>query len=150
MNPVRKTVSVLSLLVLVEYVLGGFVTFDDPTDAGFQLSSFVTTGQGALPLIHRIFAVIMIAAWIVGLRYLRETGAYRMAHVTIGMMVIQSVIGALIPATLSQPLLNALVIIAHFSFSGLVLITAGFMFYFGWIGYPRQSAGKAHMRPESS
>ncbi|MBX8638311.1 MAG: hypothetical protein KIY11_08170 [Thermoplasmata archaeon] len=151
MNQVRKTVSVLSLLVLVEYVLGGFVTFDDPSDAGFQLNSFILTGQGVLPLIHRIFAAVMIVAWVIGLRYLKGTAAYRMVHATLALMVVQSVIGALIPATLAQPLLNAFVIIAHFSFSGLVLATTGFTFYFGWVHKPVHSAdGIAQTLPESS
>ncbi len=151
MNQVRKVVSILSLFVLVEYVLGGFVTFDDPTDAGFQLSSFVTSGPGALPLIHRVFAGVMIIAWIISSGYLKGTGAFRISHVTIGLMVIQSVIGALIPATLSQPSLNPFVIIVHFSFSGLILITAGFTFYFGWIWRKENSGnGKVHKLPESS
>ncbi len=150
MNRVRKAVSILSFLVLVEYVLGGFVTFDDPTDAGFGLGSFVTSGPGALPLIHRAFAVVMIVAWIIGLHYLRGTGAYRMARVAVALMVIQSVIGALIPATLQQPSLNPFVIIAHFAFSGLIFIAAGFTFYFGWTWSGEPQADDTGRTPQGS
>jgi hypothetical protein len=151
MNQVRKVVSILSLFVLVEYVLGGFVTFDDPADTGFQLSSFIISGPGALPLIHRAFAAVMIIAWIIGSGYLKGTGAFRISYVTIGLMLIQSVIGALIPATISQPSLNPFIIIVHFGFSGLVIITTGFTFYFGWIWREGHSVdGKAHTLQESN
>ncbi len=149
MDSKRPVVLILSLLVLIEYVLGGFVTFDDPTNAGFSLASFSLSYPAVLPLIHRLFAVLLILSWIIGSFYLKGTDAFRMSHMTIGLMFIQALIGALIPATLSDGVLNAYVIIAHFSVSGLVIIGTGFTLYFGWFlkGYPAPST--AHKRQET-
>ncbi|MBX8630922.1 MAG: hypothetical protein KIY12_00150 [Thermoplasmata archaeon] len=132
MDRLRRTVTGLSLLVLIEYVLGGFVTFDDPTNAGFSLQSLSISYPAVLPLIHRVFAVVLILSWILGSFYLKGTRAFRMSHITIGLMFIQAIIGAMIPATLSDPSVNPYIIIAHFSFSGFILIGAGFTAYFGW------------------
>jgi heme A synthase len=149
MNSKRQVVLFLSLLVLAEYVLGGFVTFDDPTNAGFSLTSFSTSYPAVLPLIHRLFAVLLILAWIIGSFYLRGTAAFRPSHLTIALMFVQAIIGALIPATLSDGVLNAYVIIAHFSVSGLVIIGTGFTLYLGWFLKGPPLSSKVHKPQET-
>ncbi|MBX8634559.1 MAG: hypothetical protein KHF84_08675 [Thermoplasmata archaeon] len=149
MDSKRQVVLILSLLVLIEYVLGGFVTFDDPTNAGFSLTSLSLSYPAVLPLIHRLFAVLLILSWIVGSFYLKGTAAFRMSHMTIGLMFIQAFIGALIPATLSDGVLNAYVIIAHFSVSGLVIIGTGFTLYLGWFLKGHHAPSTAHRLQET-
>jgi len=51
----KLVVSFLSVLVLVEYALGGLVSFDDTSDKGFQLTSHVLTWPAVLPFAHRFF-----------------------------------------------------------------------------------------------
>lgn len=128
----RWLVLSLAVSIIVEYVLGGFVTFDDPSNAGFQLSSFSFSWPAVLPLVHRLFALFLLIFWIVGTIYLRNTAAHRVSHITAGLIVLQIIVGALIPATLSSHALNAYIIVAHFSIGGLIVIGAGLTAYLGW------------------
>jgi len=135
----RRTVLIMSLIVLAEYIIGGFVTFDDPSNAGFSLTSYSLTWPAVLPFIHRATALFMIAVWLIGSLYLKGTRAFRYSHITIGLMLIQSVIGAMIPTTLNSPTINDYVIIAHFSMSALIIIAAGFTFFQAWISVGQPS-----------
>jgi heme A synthase len=128
----KLVVSLLSLLVLIEYVLGGLVSFDDASDRGFQLTSHALNWPGVLPFAHRFFAVVLVAAWLIGSRSLRGSKSFRASHATLGLMVVQCIIGTLIPYTLQHPTVNAYIIIAHFGVSGLVIIETGFTWFYGW------------------
>jgi heme A synthase len=134
----------LALSILIEYVLGGFVTFDDPSNAGFALNSFSLAWPAVLPFIHRAFAIFLFLLWLVGSFYLRGTRAFRASHITLGLILIQIVIGALIPITLSSSL-NSYIIVAHFSVAGLVVIAGGFTLYLGWISTP--ASNKQQLQP---
>ena len=131
MDTERKTAIVLGLLVLVEYTLGALVTFSDPSDAGFSLSSFPTTYPAYLPLIHRLFAVVLIVAWIVLPLSLRGSRAFVVSHITLGLIVLQAVTGIFIPYSQGNPVNNYIVII-HFSVSGLIIVAAGFTVMLAW------------------
>ncbi len=128
----RKTVIVLGLLVLVEYTLGALVTFSDPLDAGFSLSSFPTTYPAYLPLVHRLFSIVLIAAWIVLPMSLKGSRAFVLSHITLGLIVLQAIIGIFIPYTQGNPVNNYIVIV-HFSVSGLIIAAAGFTVMLAWL-----------------
>lgn len=132
MNSERKTAIVLGLLVLVEYTLGALVTFSDPSDAGFSLSSFPTAYPAYLPLVHRLFAIVLLVSWIILPLSLRGSRAFTASHITLGLIVLQSVIGILIPYTQGNPV-NNYVVIVHFSVSGLIIAAAGFTVMLAWL-----------------
>ena len=147
MNRQRYSVVGLSLLVLIEYTLGGLVTFSDTTDSSFQLSAFTLAWPGILPAIHRLFAVVLIILWIVLSLFLRGTRAYMFSQLTLGLIAVQAIIGLFIPMTLNSSL-NNYVVIVHFAVSGLVIAAAGFTAILGWIAVPPSAGSTVHTRRE--
>lgn len=148
MNRQRYSVLGLSLLVLIEYTLGGLVTFSDTTDSAFQLSSFTLSWPGILPTIHRLFAVVLIILWIVLSLYLRGSRAYTFSQLTLGLIVVQAIIGLFIPVTQNSAA-NSYVIIVHFAVSGLVIAAAGFTAILGWFSVPPPAGNKVRTRQEA-
>ncbi len=146
MNTEKKTGIVLGLLVLVEYTLGALVTFSDPSNAGFSISSFPTTYPAYLPLVHRIFALVLIASWIILPVWLRGTRAFIASHITLGLIVLQSIIGLFIPYTLGSQISNYVVIV-HFSVSGLIIAAAGFTVMLAWLSDSSAGMNKEHKQP---
>jgi len=67
---------------------------------------------------------------------------------TLGLLILQCAIGALIPYTLSDPIINAYIIIAHFGVSGLVIIGTGFTWVHGWRGEQAAPALPVRMHQE--
>ncbi|MEM3852012.1 MAG: hypothetical protein QXP70_03330 [Methanomassiliicoccales archaeon] len=149
MNKRQALVLSLALAVIVEYILGGFVTFDDKSNSGFALNSLKLTWPAVLPLVHRAFALFLILFWIAGAIMLRRSRASGFAHATAGLVVIQAIIGAFIPMTLSSPMLNNYVVIAHFAVGGLLTIGAGFTLYLGWLPSSDQQESTARPQPST-
>lgn len=149
MAPQRSSVIALSLLVLIEYTLGGLVTFSDPSDAGFQLSSFTASWPAILPAIHRLFAVVLIVLWIVLSRPLRGSRAFAISHATLGMIFLQAIVGIFIPLTQSSSF-NDYIVIVHFALSGLIIAATGLMAFIGWSSVKSPERPTAQKQPEGS
>ncbi len=147
MNSEQKAVTALSILVLVEYTLGGLVTFSDPSDTGFQLLSFTASWPGILPTVHRLFAVILIVLWIPLSLPLRGSRALILSHMTLGLIVIQAIIGIFIPVTAGSQL-NSYIIIIHFSVSALIIAAVGFTAVRAWLGTGPGGTQRVHTPPE--
>lgn len=147
MNSQRSSVIGLALLVLIEYTLGGLVTFSDTSDSAFQLSSFTLTWPGILPTVHRLFAVLLIIMWIVLSINLRGSRAYMFSYITLGIIILQAIIGLFIPITLNSSI-NNYVVIVHFAVSGLVIAATGFTAILGWISNPAVAGNKVRMQQE--
>lgn len=137
----------MGILVLVEYSLGALVTFSDPSNAGFSLSSFPTAYPAYLPLLHRMFAAVLIVAWLVLSMSLRGTRAFAFSHMTLGLILIQAFIGIFIPLTQGSAV-NNYIIIVHFAVSGLIIAAAGFTIILGWLAVPSAGRRREHKRPE--
>ncbi len=121
----RATLGVLVGLLIVEYVSGGLVTFDDPADLGFTPSSFSLTYPAVLPLLHRLLGVALIIGWLVLAIGSRERMIANYSRATVALIVLQSVVGLLIVGNTSKPLLSKYLVLTHFSMSGLIIIAAG-------------------------
>ena len=137
----------LSLLVLIEYTLGGLVTFSDASDSAFQLSTFTLAWPGILPTIHRLFAVVLIILWIVLSLFLRGSRAYMFSQLTLGLIVVQAIIGLFIPMTLNSAV-NNYVVIVHFAVSALVIVAAAFTAILGWMPAPPVAGNRGRTRQE--
>lgn len=125
MSKSRVTLGVLVGLLVIEYVSGGLVTFDDTADLGFTPSSFNLTYPAVLPLLHRLLGVALIIGWLVLAVGLRERALVNYSRATAALIVLQSLVGLLIVINTSKPLLSKYLVLTHFSMSGLIIIAAG-------------------------
>ncbi len=125
MTNLKRVVYLLVALVIVEYVSGGLVTFDDKADLGFKPNSVNLTYPAVLPLIHRVLGVILLIGWI-GLTLAgRRQPASWLYTVTTLLIVVQSSVGVLIGEDADQVSLSKYLVVTHFSISGLIIIVAG-------------------------
>jgi heme A synthase len=141
MNRLRATALLLAILVLTEYVFGGLVSFDDPAELGLSLASHSLQWPEVLPFLHRLVATVLLIAWLFGLMIFYNTPVRKLALASVGLLVAQVAVGMAIPALRGRELVNY-VIIAHFSLSGLIIVTTGLVFYLAWLA-PPVPAGKA-------
>ena len=125
MSKSRATLGVLVSLLIIEYVSGGLVTFDDPANLGFTPSSFNLTYPAVLPLLHRLLGAALIIGWLVVAIVLRERTIANYSRATAALIVLQSVVGLLIAINTGKPLLSKYLVLTHFSISGLIIIAAG-------------------------
>lgn len=148
MDAAKRSAIALCVLVLVEYTLGGLVTFSDASNSGFALASFVTSWPGVLASVHRAFAIVLILLWILFSLAFRGTRAFTFAHMTLGLIVVQAVVGIFVPLTLGSPV-NNYVVIAHFSVSALIIAATGFTAIHGWLGAKPSADRAVHTRQEA-
>ncbi|MEM0322079.1 MAG: hypothetical protein QW613_06785 [Thermoprotei archaeon] len=123
-----KTKIALSLLVallVVVYVSGGLVTFDDPSDLGFAPTSLVLTYPGVLPFIHRVLGLVLVLGWIALTVSLRGELAYKRSALTAALILLELVLGLLISVNTARPVLSDYLVLANFSISGLIIIAGG-------------------------
>ena len=131
MNSPRKVALTLPILIVAEYVLGGLVAFDDSSGEGFAFTSFSFHWPAVLPLLHRAFALVLVASvWYMSY-LLRGLAAHRYSLLTLGLIILEMVVGAFIAFEDGSRLIP-IIIVVHFSISGLLIIAAAFTSYSAW------------------
>ncbi|MEM0272545.1 MAG: hypothetical protein QW514_08400 [Thermoprotei archaeon] len=125
MMKTKIALSLLVALLVVVYVSGGLVTFDDPSDLGFAPTSLVLTYPGVLPFIHRVLGLVLVLGWIALTVSLRGELAYKRSALTAALILLELVLGLLISVNTARPVLSDYLVLAHFSVSGLIIIAGG-------------------------
>ncbi|MEM3671416.1 MAG: hypothetical protein QW767_06710 [Thermoprotei archaeon] len=119
----------LALLTLWEYVLGGLVAFDDPSNLGFSVFDVSTKWPLVLPFVHRVFALVLLAASGLALYGLRGDKAGRYAAYMFGLVVSEALVGLLMVSKPTDAFDPALIVV-HFSLSGLVVAASAFTLFY--------------------
>ena len=69
------------------------------------------------------------------------------SQLTLGLIVVQAIIGLFIPMTLNSAV-NNYVVIVHFAVSALVIVAAAFTAILGWMPAPPVAGNRARTRQE--